>query len=188
MPLSRRSFLGSAGAFAAASSALARRVSAEPSHPRPTFEELDRAAAAPILKTEDFKSPVKIESIELLRNGNAFLIRIRSTDGAEGLTVPNDDRMIEGYSIFLNRIVPFFVGKDVRALRIVRSWRTCPARCTCRERAWDLSTCCTSRRSSRTPARTRSTQEPRTCRSSARHLTSNLTTGSSACRRVRGME
>jgi L-alanine-DL-glutamate epimerase-like enolase superfamily enzyme len=116
MPLSRRSFLGSAGAFAAASTALAPHASAEPARPQPTFEELDRAAAAPILKTDDFKTPVKIESIELLRNGNAFLVRIRSTDGAEGLTVPNDDRMIEGYPVFLNRIIPFFVGKDVRDL------------------------------------------------------------------------
>lgn len=97
MPLSRRSFLGSAGTFAAASTALAQHACAEAA---PSVAEPDRVLAAPILNTDDFKVPVNIESIELLRNGNAFLVRIRSTDGAEGLTVPNDDRMIEGYPIF----------------------------------------------------------------------------------------
>lgn len=115
MPFSRRSFLGSACAFAA-SAAVAQRASAAPERTGPSFEELDRVLAAPILKTEAFTTPVKIESIELLRNGGSFLVRVRSTDGAEGLTVPNDDRMIEGYPIFLNRIVPFFVGKDGRNL------------------------------------------------------------------------
>ena len=116
MPLSRRSFLSATGALAAATSTLARRASAQPTHRHPSLEELDRAAATPILKTDDFQSPVTIASIELLRNGDAFLVRARSTDGAEGLTVPNDDRMIEGYPIFLNRIAPFFIGKDVRDL------------------------------------------------------------------------
>jgi len=81
---------------------------------RPTGEELDRAAAKRVLHLESLTSPVKIASIELLRNGRVFLVRIRSTDGAEGLAVPNADRLKDTYPIFLNHIVPYLIGKDAR--------------------------------------------------------------------------
>ena len=45
-----------------------------------------------------------------------FLVRVRSTDGAEGLIVPNADRLSDVYPIFLNHVAPFFVGKDAREL------------------------------------------------------------------------
>src|SRR4029077_20181171 len=45
-----------------------------------------------------------------------FLVRARSTDGAEGLIVPNCDRMGDIYPVFLKRVAPFFVGKDAREL------------------------------------------------------------------------
>ena len=108
----RRDFLrftASSAAFAVSGSSLPAQQ-----HKRPTFEELDRAAAAPVLQISSLTSPVKIASLELLRNGRAFLTRVRSTDGAEGLAVVNGSRLSETYPIFLNRVVPFVVGKDAR--------------------------------------------------------------------------
>ncbi len=84
--------------------------------PRAPFEALDRAASEPVLRTEKFKSPVLVESLELLRNGRTFLVRARSSGGATGLAIVNGARLIDAYPIFLNRVAPFFVGKDAREL------------------------------------------------------------------------
>jgi L-alanine-DL-glutamate epimerase-like enolase superfamily enzyme len=83
---------------------------------RPTLEQLDRAAGKRVLHLDSIRAPVKIASLELLRNGRNFLVRARSTDGAEGLIVPNEDRMRDVYPIFLHRVAPFFAGKDAREL------------------------------------------------------------------------
>ena len=98
MNQSRRTFLKCAagtGALAFAS----RRSSAGPMR-RPSLAQLDRAAAAPVLHVGSLTSPVKIASVELLRNGRVFLVRIRSTDGAEGpdrlqRELERTDRLIE---------------------------------------------------------------------------------------------
>lgn len=78
--------------------------------------KIDRSLAAPVLKTEFFKQPVKIASIELLRNGKYYLVRARSTDGAEGLASAHDSVLATTYPIFLKRVAPFFIGKDAREL------------------------------------------------------------------------
>jgi len=78
--------------------------------------ELERAASAPLLHLDELKSPIRIRSIELLRNGNEYLVRARSDDGAEGLVVANSHRLRETYPIFLRRVAPFFKGKDAREL------------------------------------------------------------------------
>lgn len=57
-----------------------------------------------------------VASVELLRNGRNFLLRTRSTDGVEVITVPNPTRMAETYPIFLKGIAPVFVKKDARQL------------------------------------------------------------------------
>jgi L-alanine-DL-glutamate epimerase-like enolase superfamily enzyme len=114
MSFNRRSFLrttlGTAGV-----AALGREVAAETRAPV-TYEQLDRVAEAPILNLESLSSPVKLTSMELLRNGKTFLVRVRTADGAEGLAVPNELRLIEVYPLFLNKVAPFFVGKDAREL------------------------------------------------------------------------
>ncbi len=84
--------------------------------PRPSLEALDRAAAPPVLHLEGLGAPVRVASLELLRTGRHFLVRARSTDGAEAVIVPNEDRMHDVYPVFLNRVAPFFVGKDARDL------------------------------------------------------------------------
>jgi L-alanine-DL-glutamate epimerase-like enolase superfamily enzyme len=57
-----------------------------------------------------------IASMELLRNGRNFLVRVRTRDGVEGLSVPNAMHLVHTYPIFLNRVAPFFLGKDARQL------------------------------------------------------------------------
>jgi L-alanine-DL-glutamate epimerase-like enolase superfamily enzyme len=114
MSLTRRSLLQTtlgAGVLVGAS----RRADSDESS-REVYQRLDEVATAPVLRIETIEKPVKIASMELLRNRRNFVVRVRSTDGQEGIAVPNAMHMIHLYPIFLNRVVPFFVGKDARQL------------------------------------------------------------------------
>lgn len=77
---------------------------------------LDEILKKPVLKKELFTTPVIIETLELLRFNNSFLCRVRSKDGAEGLSVSNNGSMISFYPIFVNRLQSYFIGKDAREL------------------------------------------------------------------------
>jgi len=73
--------------------------------------ELDKAAAAPVLSLEGLTSPVTIESIKLLRKRGEYFLHVRSKDGAEGVSVPNS--RIQYLRPILNQLViPYFIGKD----------------------------------------------------------------------------
>jgi L-alanine-DL-glutamate epimerase-like enolase superfamily enzyme len=111
MTMNRRNFLALA-AGAGALSLSPRPMAAQEA--RPTLADFDRAAAEPVLQVGSLTSPVKIASMELLCNGRVFLVRVRSTDGAEGLAVPNAARLIDTYPIFLNHVGPYLIGKDAR--------------------------------------------------------------------------
>lgn len=110
MKLHRRHFVG-AGILALAAS----RVRAEQNQTI-TVEELDRVAQEPILQVEELTAPLEITTLDLLRNGREFLVRVRTRDGAEGMAVPNAMHLIHTYPIFVNRVAPFFLGKDARSL------------------------------------------------------------------------
>ncbi len=77
---------------------------------------LDEVLAKPVLKKELFPDPVIIETLELLRFEDNFLCRVRSTDGAEGISVGNNAQLRSVWPIFNIRLQPFFLGKDVRKL------------------------------------------------------------------------
>ena len=113
MKTNRRQFLGSALAAGALSTLPA---------PRPTIAEhsasdaaLEHAANQPVLKIGALKDPVIIESIELLRKGRNHFVRVRSKDGAEGISV-DDGRMDVLHPILNRLIIPYFIGKDARDL------------------------------------------------------------------------
>lgn len=72
----------------------------------------------PVLKKELFTSPVIIESVELLKWENSYLCRVRSADGAEGISVAHTD-MRRLYPIYLQNLQPFFLGKDARELDLI---------------------------------------------------------------------
>ena len=81
---------------------------------RNKYAVLDKIIRKPVLKKELFPSPVIIDTLELLRYKKSFLCRVRSKDGAIGISVANNDQMESLYPIFINRIQPFFIGKDAR--------------------------------------------------------------------------
>jgi L-alanine-DL-glutamate epimerase-like enolase superfamily enzyme len=81
----------------------------------PTDEQLRHAASLPILKSLGIASPVIIDSIRLLRKDGNYFIHVRSTDGAEGISLDNG-RATDFYPILNEMIVPYFLGKDVRDL------------------------------------------------------------------------
>jgi L-alanine-DL-glutamate epimerase-like enolase superfamily enzyme len=118
MPVSRRGFLTSAvGATAWLASADAgNREPKKEISVGPSGRDLDRAAAAPVLKRDGLKSPVIIESIRLLQKDDEYFVHVRSKDGAEGVSLTNPPRA-EYLDKVLNQLVtPFFIGKDARDL------------------------------------------------------------------------
>jgi len=82
------------------------------------YARLDEVLKQPVLKKEQFAAPVIIKSLELLRYGRSFLCRVRSSDGAEGISVGHNT-MSSLYPIFVNALQPFFIGKDARDLDLL---------------------------------------------------------------------
>ncbi|MCL5279061.1 MAG: mandelate racemase/muconate lactonizing enzyme family protein [Planctomycetes bacterium] len=112
MRLNRRSFVKTAvglSCYAAASSTGGEKAS------RPSVEQLDRAAAQPLLKLDSIASPVRIASIELLRDRRNHFVRTRSSDGAEGIALTNG-RAGYLYPMLQQLVIPYFIGKDARQL------------------------------------------------------------------------
>ncbi|RPI20303.1 MAG: mandelate racemase/muconate lactonizing enzyme family protein, partial [Acidobacteria bacterium] len=87
-----------------------------------TVQELNAAAAEPVLKVGALTSPVKIKSIELLEfdaaDDDYYVLRVRSTDGVEGYSLPNS-KTGDLIPILKNRVIPVFIGPDVRQLEIL---------------------------------------------------------------------
>ncbi len=110
----RRSFMRT-GLGAGLVFSVSRRGGAD-EDPLTLGRRLVEVAEAPVLQVAGLEKPVKIAAMELLRNRKNFLVRVRTTDGAEGLSVPNAMHMVHTYPIFLNRVAPFFVSKDARRL------------------------------------------------------------------------
>ncbi len=120
MKTNRRNFLQT-GVLAAtlplsAKGADVPRSSPNTLHPR--YAKLDEILRQPVLKRELFAAPVIIESLELLRYKGSFLCRVRSRDGAEGISVAHSG-ISELWPVFLLRLKPFFLGKDARDLDLL---------------------------------------------------------------------
>jgi len=69
--------------------------------------ELEKAADTPVLKLDGLDSPLVIESIELLRKGREYIVRVRSKDGAEGVAVTNS-RPEYLHPILNKLVIPYF--------------------------------------------------------------------------------
>jgi L-alanine-DL-glutamate epimerase-like enolase superfamily enzyme len=82
------------------------------------YARLDEILKQPVLRSELFTSPVIIESLELLRSGNSFLCRVRSKDGAEGISVGHNE-LRTLWPLFLNNLQRFFIGQDARELDLI---------------------------------------------------------------------
>src|SRR5262245_7384765 len=111
MKLTRRHFLAaSAGAFSITPAGLAVAKDT-----RPSEDLLEKAAARPVLERRHFKNPIIIDAIELLRKGGDYFVRVRSRDGAEGISVDNG-RADLLHPILNRAVIPYFIGKDARDL------------------------------------------------------------------------
>ena len=113
MSLNRRNFLKSSSLLTAA--AVAPGIYPNQLQ-KVDYSLLDEIMTKPVLKLELFPEPIIIESLELLRYNDNFLCRVRSTDGAEGISVGNNMQMVSLHAIFTRRLQPFFPGKDARDL------------------------------------------------------------------------
>jgi L-alanine-DL-glutamate epimerase-like enolase superfamily enzyme len=120
MRTDRRQFINTAvaGGIAAIGSQACRGAEAQETGPKAAYARLDEILKQPVLKRELFAAPVIIKSIELLRYKGRFLCRVRSADGAEGISVGHST-MSSLYPIFLNELRPFFLDKDARDLDLL---------------------------------------------------------------------
>ena len=129
MKTNRRKFMSTAAGASLAFTPLCSRSdraaephAAEPAPASPAlssrYARLDEILKQPVLKKELFAAPVIIEKLELLRLDNSFLCRVRSRDGAEGISVGHS-AMRTLFPIFLDNLQPFFIGKDARELDLI---------------------------------------------------------------------
>ncbi len=81
------------------------------------YSRVDKMLKQPVFKRELFSSPVIIDTLELLRYRNSFLCRVRSKDGAEGISVGHGWQLRSLYPIFNIRLRPFFINKTLRDKR-----------------------------------------------------------------------
>jgi L-alanine-DL-glutamate epimerase-like enolase superfamily enzyme len=87
-----------------------------PSELQANYAKCDAAAALPVFRRELFPDPVLIDTIELLHYKKSWLCRVRSRDGAEGISISNSQQMEVLYPLFVQRIAPYFLGRDARDL------------------------------------------------------------------------
>ena len=118
----RRKFLTSTIAGGAAVAGLPFTASAQSIRDKgeiqSRYELLDKVLIQPILKRHLFASPVVIKSLELLEYNGTYLCRVRSEEGAEGLSVAHP-AMAMHVPVFMKRLRPFFIGQDVRELDLI---------------------------------------------------------------------
>jgi L-alanine-DL-glutamate epimerase-like enolase superfamily enzyme len=115
----RRSFMGfsaGAGAWALAQPRPVRGAESAPAvAARPVDDGLDEAAARQVFDPSQFREPVLIDSVELLKSGSDHFVRVRSKDGAVGISVDNGRAGVLA-PIFTKLVAPYFIGKDAREI------------------------------------------------------------------------
>jgi len=85
----------------------------------PVYKVLDDILKQPVFKKEFFPEPVIIETLELLRYKDSFLCRVRSKNGAEGISAGHPGQLRTLYPVFTNLLQPFFIKKDARELDLI---------------------------------------------------------------------
>ena len=80
------------------------------------YLELDKILDMPVLDRSFFKNPVIIESLELLQDRNSFICRVRSREGAEGISIGHPRISKASAPIFKLVLQKQFIGKDARDL------------------------------------------------------------------------
>jgi len=83
------------------------------------YSMLDTARNQPVLRRELFPNPVIIETLELLRDRNNTICRVRSKDGTVGLAIGHPFIAQSSYPMFNLNLKSFFLGKDARDLDLL---------------------------------------------------------------------
>ena len=91
----------------------------------PNYPRLDEIVKEPVFKKELFPNPVIIDTLELLHYKDSYLCRVRSKDGAEGLSVGNTFQLDSLYPFFVRRLQPFFIERTLVILSTF--WRRLPS-------------------------------------------------------------
>jgi L-alanine-DL-glutamate epimerase-like enolase superfamily enzyme len=120
-PTSRRSLLRMVTGGAVAAACIGRTTAAEQSPPSVSLDELTQIASAPVLRKEFLTTPIQVVSIELLKRDKAYLLRTRSSDGLEVVTVPHQEKMAVAYPLLVKNVIPTFLKQDARRLE-ERQW------------------------------------------------------------------
>ena len=80
------------------------------------YSELDEVLSQPVLKRELFSEPVLIETLDLLRDRDNCICRVRAKNGAEGISIGHPFISKESYPMFNNILRQHFLEKDARDL------------------------------------------------------------------------
>ncbi|MBW6501119.1 MAG: mandelate racemase/muconate lactonizing enzyme family protein [Bacteroidales bacterium] len=126
METNRRKFISTAAAASLAAATMPfsgcstseRSSSFSPSEMKSRYARLNEIIREPLLKKELFTDPVIIDTLELLRYGRSYLCRVRSKDGAEGISVAHSG-ISTLFPIFLRNLQTFFTGQDARELDLI---------------------------------------------------------------------
>ncbi|MBK8503396.1 MAG: mandelate racemase/muconate lactonizing enzyme family protein [Saprospiraceae bacterium] len=122
MDINRRKFINAAsvGGFAAAAISAQDVLSGKSIKQglNPDYDRLDEILQQPVFRRDYFPSPVMIETLELLHFQGHYLCRVRSSDGAEGISVSHNEMNLL-HPIFTRALQPFFIGKDARDLDLL---------------------------------------------------------------------
>ncbi len=117
MSLTRRNWLKYTGSAALAASFSRSFAAVAPAGAKPAsdLQPLIRDWEQPMFNLPgQISTPVIIESMEMLKNGNNFFVRTRSKDGAVGIT---GTKQVEDFvAIFQHLVAPHFIGKDAREI------------------------------------------------------------------------
>src|SRR5438876_7908260 len=113
MKTTRRKFLTLTGGASALSMLSVRPTQGQPAEA--TDEALEKVAGKTVLDLTGLKGPIIIETIQLLKRGREYFLRVRSKDGAEGVSVDNG-RADVLHPILNQLVIPYFIGKDAREL------------------------------------------------------------------------
>lgn len=119
MKTSRRNFLTTAAVAGGASTLLPMASCSGSTTAGRTYADyslMDEVLKKPVLKRELFPDPVIIESLELLRDRDSLLYRVRSKDGAVGISAGHTFISECCYPMVPKVLAHHFVGKDARDL------------------------------------------------------------------------
>lgn len=83
------------------------------------YAALDQAMQRPVFKKELFPDPVMIASVEVLVHKNNCMYRVRSTDGAEGVSAGHPFIAKVSYPMVPLALEQHFVGQDARELDLL---------------------------------------------------------------------